>query len=166
MYPTSIRYLPLLLPLPNVHPLSRLSSCTISCPRRSSFLNMVSVRTKYAEVRRLDKTHRHLSVSSKKRSDIQQAKKKATKKHTYAERKVRKDELEEQNNLVKADLQLVRGELLDLCGTVAKKHGRTKEYWLSQIVQSERIAKTERSKSRWNAFVSMKLAQINAGMFN
>lgn len=124
---------------------------------------MVSVRTKHTEIRRLDKTHRHLSASAKKRSDVHKAKANATRKQTYAERKARKQDLDEHNQNVKEDMQLLRGELLDMCGTLVKKHGRTKEYWLTELVQAERIAKTQRSKNRWNAFVSMRMTQINAG---
>lgn len=123
------------------------------------------VRVKHADVRRLDRDHRHLSLSTKKRSDIHNAKVKYTRKQTYAERKARKAQTEEQDQELNADLQLIRGELLDMCGTVAKKHGRTKEYYYTQIMQSERILKTAREKSRWNAFVSLRLSQINAGSF-
>lgn len=122
------------------------------------------VRTKYAAICRLDRDHRHLSISSKKRSELHHQKTKASRKQTYAERKARKAEFDKVDQELKADLQLVRGELLDMCATVAKKHGRTKEHYYTEIMQSERIAKTEREKNRWNAFVSLRLSQINAGM--
>lgn len=123
-------------------------------------------RVKHVEVRRLDQNQRVLnSQSSKKRSDLHISKGKTTRTLTYAERKARQTVLNEQRKKANADLELVRAEIMSMCGTLEIKYGGTKESWYTRVMQTEQIAKGQRANNRWNAFVSVRLGQINAGMF-
>lgn len=116
-----------------------------------------------AFMRRLDRTCR-LLAKTKQRLDLNFNKNYVKKAVTYAERKARCEKWMERKIDVKVDLKGIRAEIMTRAEEMAKKHGNTKEYWYNQIMQESRLAQSERKVSTWNAFQSMRLSQVNAGM--
>lgn len=119
--------------------------------------------TSRAFMRRLDRTRRVLS-KTKQRKDLNFNKNYVKKPVTYAERKARKEKWTAQKQDVKVDLKGIRAEIMTMAEEMAKKHGNTKEYWYNRIMQESRLAQSERKVSTWNAFQSMRLNQVNAGI--
>ena len=116
----------------------------------------------HVAVQRLHQQNRHIK-SSKLRSDVSQTAPKVSRKKTYAERKARKEELDEHNHAVNKDIEIIRGEFLQVCASFAKKHGGTKEQWYAQIMQIEHMKTKSREQNLWMAYLSMRLRQMNAG---
>lgn len=114
-------------------------------------------------MRRLDRTRRLLS-KTRQRSDLNFNKNYVKKSVTYAERKARQEKWTTRKKNVKADLKAIRAELMTMAEAMVTKHGETKEYWYNRITQEARLTQSERKVSTWNAFQSMRLGQVNAGM--
>ena len=117
---------------------------------------------KHVAVQRLHQQNRHVK-STKLRSDVSWTAPKVSRKKTYAERTERKKELAEQNRSANNDIELFRGEILQVCASFAKKYGGTKEQWYTRIMQVKNTKNKSREQNLWMAYLSMRLRQMNRG---
>ena len=110
---------------------------------------------------RLDPSQR-LVRSRKPRSDLHFPRPNVRRGLTFAERRIRKATWETSQKSIRSDMNAVREEIRSLAHLMAEKHGKNDDYWYTRIFQSHRRPKAERKTSRWNAYVSIRLKQINA----
>lgn len=115
-------------------------------------------------MRRLERMRR-LLTKTKKRSHLNLDRNYVKKSLTYAERKVRRERWETCRGNIKTDLKSIRAEILKMAVTMSEKYGNTRDHWYTRIMQEERLVKTTRSISLWNAYQSMRLKDLNAGSF-
>ncbi|KAK7683365.1 hypothetical protein QCA50_013627 [Cerrena zonata] len=124
------------------------------------------VHTARALSHRLDRLEpsQRLVRSRKQRSDLHQPRTNVKKSLTFAERTIRKTVWDTTRSNMKADLQAARDEIRSLAGLLAGKYGHAVDHWYDRIMQTARLAKNGRRTSRWNAYMSLRLRQINLAL--
>lgn len=115
-------------------------------------------------MRRLDRMRR-LLTKTKKRSDVNFKKNYVKRSLTYAERKSRRLKWQARRGDIRNDLKGIRADIMEMAVAMAEKHGNTKEYWYTRIMQEARVTKSKRKVNSWNAYQSLRLRQLNAGMY-
>ena len=120
-----------------------------------------STRTLSRHFSRLDPSQR-LVRSRKSRSDLHLPRPNVKRTLTFAERRIRKKVWEKSQKSIQADLNSVREEIRSLAKLMSEKHGKSEDFWYTRIFQSHRQPKVGRKTSQWNAYVSIRLKEINA----
>ncbi|KAK7689641.1 hypothetical protein QCA50_007434 [Cerrena zonata] len=126
---------------------------------------MAIVETTRVLMRRLAPKHRKI-IHSRTRTDIHMQKKKNRVYHklTTAERKSKSERRTERRKDLNARLKACDEAIWGLAVSLAQDFGFDAFHWYHHMMQNARIAKGERKVNRWNAFVALILAQINAAL--
>lgn len=119
------------------------------------------VETTRVYMRRLAAKQRHIAVKRVQDGVHKKKKKHHFHKLTPEERKERSRKQNEKQNLTDRLLAEARHAIWELAEGLANKLGKMTAHWHQCLMQMARIAKAERKTSRWNAFVSLMLEQIN-----
>ena len=124
-------------------------------------------------MRRLSQKHRHIPVSRKqierhlppleKKSDKG---KEALRVLTPEERKERAERAKDRQDYIKRKLAEAQSQVWEIAKDLMANLGRTTEHWHQCLMQVARIEQSERMTSSWNAFVSIRLKEINSGQLS
>lgn len=124
---------------------------------------MVVIKTALKAMASLQAKHRRV-LSVKTRSDLfHQTKRHIVHKFTPEERKEQKERREKGRKATNKAMVDAMKKVKAAAGDIAKELGGSKRHWHRKLMQNARIHVTQRKTNRWNAFLSKRLEEINAG---
>ena len=110
-------------------------------------------------MRRLEPRHRQVRTSQA-RTDIHlQQKKPGGRKLTTAERRLQKQMRESKKKLRTTQLAQAQAQVWKIATDLAAKLGESADYWHRTLMQITAKTKASHKRSRWNAFVRLKMAE-------
>lgn len=123
------------------------------------------VETSRVYMRRLALKHRHLHNKRRKSHNPKKGKRTKTIPNilTPEEKKKREKRQEDDQKIAQEKIAEAQKEITKITERLAGDLGKSATHWHRCLMQLARIALSERSTSWWNAFVSIRLKQINAG---
>ena len=110
-------------------------------------------------MRRLEPRHRQIRTS-KVRTDIHlQKKKPGGRKLTTAERKLQQEKRDKKKKLRAEKLAKAQADVWKIAKDLAADVGESADYWHQTLMQLTAKTKASHKKTRWNAFVRLKVAE-------
>lgn len=121
------------------------------------------VETSRVYMRRLALQHRHLAIARAQNDLHIKKKKREARKVTPEERKNRMERKKDSDKLQNDKITTAQDTIWNVCVGLSEDLGKTPQYWQRFLMQLLRIATSERKTSRWNAYLSLSLEEVNAG---
>lgn len=139
--------------------------CTVVYPVRQIAMPRV-VETNRVYTRRLTVQHRSIEVTGRKQEDLHLKKPKPTTQPrvlTPGEKEARKERQANKKEFESQKLAEAQEKVWKIAEGLSEDLGKTADHWHQTLMQLARITKSMRQTSQWNAYVSKRTAEKNAG---